>query len=200
MCHENHCHLLVKHEKNRWASACVKESRTVRNLNRNRSRLLLVAVILYKVQFSSAVRKKGPTSHQTSKRWENKKRKCHASPDGLFCKWNVCSKGYCDIFVTHTVFSVTCIQSNVPFFCFQMAAKMGDQMPNMNSSSPVLDPSLYGYGGQKRSLDNGGKISTSTNHTKGSFLLVFQIIIWRLHPTHFLYNLDTYKMIVCDLG
>ncbi|XP_070780322.1 far upstream element-binding protein 3 isoform X2 [Enoplosus armatus] len=38
-----------------------------------------------------------------------------------------------------------------------MAAKMGgDQMPNMNSSSPVLDPSLYGFGGQKRSLDNGG--------------------------------------------
>lgn len=42
----------------------------------------------------------------------------------------------------------------------QMAAKMGgDQMPNMNSSSPVLDPSLYGFGGQKRSLDNGGKPS-----------------------------------------
>ncbi|XP_071322159.1 far upstream element-binding protein 3 isoform X1 [Trachinotus anak] len=38
----------------------------------------------------------------------------------------------------------------------QMAAKMGgDQMPNMNSSSPVLDPTLYGFGGQKRSLDNG---------------------------------------------
>ncbi|XP_035464163.2 far upstream element-binding protein 3 isoform X2 [Scophthalmus maximus] len=39
----------------------------------------------------------------------------------------------------------------------QMAAKMGgDQMPNMNNSSPVLDPSLYGFGGPKRSLDNGG--------------------------------------------
>ncbi|KAM3874265.1 far upstream element-binding protein 3 [Diretmus argenteus] len=38
----------------------------------------------------------------------------------------------------------------------QMAAKMGsDQMPNMNNSSPVIDPSLYGYGGPKRSLDNG---------------------------------------------
>uniref|UniRef100_A0A4W6CVM0 Far upstream element (FUSE) binding protein 3 n=1 Tax=Lates calcarifer TaxID=8187 RepID=A0A4W6CVM0_LATCA len=38
----------------------------------------------------------------------------------------------------------------------QMAAKMGgDQMSNMNNSSPVLDPSLYGFGGQKRSLDNG---------------------------------------------
>uniref|UniRef100_A0A8D2ZR57 K Homology domain-containing protein n=1 Tax=Scophthalmus maximus TaxID=52904 RepID=A0A8D2ZR57_SCOMX len=31
----------------------------------------------------------------------------------------------------------------------------GDQMPNMNNSSPVLDPSLYGFGGPKRSLDNG---------------------------------------------
>ncbi|XP_053699578.1 far upstream element-binding protein 3 isoform X2 [Synchiropus splendidus] len=38
----------------------------------------------------------------------------------------------------------------------RMAAKMGgEQMPNMNNSSPVLDPSLYGFGGQKRSLDNG---------------------------------------------
>uniref|UniRef100_A0A3B4VNT9 Far upstream element (FUSE) binding protein 3 n=1 Tax=Seriola dumerili TaxID=41447 RepID=A0A3B4VNT9_SERDU len=37
-----------------------------------------------------------------------------------------------------------------------MAAKMGgDQMPNMNNSSAVIDPSLYGFGGQKRSLDNG---------------------------------------------
>ncbi|KAM4634739.1 far upstream element-binding protein 3 isoform 2-T2 [Polymixia lowei] len=39
----------------------------------------------------------------------------------------------------------------------QMAAKIGgDQMPTINNSSPVIDPSLYGYGGQKRSLDNGG--------------------------------------------
>nr|XP_020456580.1 far upstream element-binding protein 3-like isoform X2 [Monopterus albus] len=39
----------------------------------------------------------------------------------------------------------------------QMAAKMGgDQMPNMNSSPPVIDASLYGFGGQKRSLDSGG--------------------------------------------
>ncbi|XP_076867541.1 far upstream element-binding protein 3 isoform X2 [Brachyhypopomus gauderio] len=38
----------------------------------------------------------------------------------------------------------------------QIAAKMGgDQMPHMNHSSPVVDPSLYGYGGQKRSLDEG---------------------------------------------
>lgn len=45
-------------------------------------------------------------------------------------------------------------------FCPQMTAKMGgDQMPNMNSSSPVLDPSMYGFGGQKRSLDNGGEFS-----------------------------------------
>ncbi|XP_026153769.1 far upstream element-binding protein 3 isoform X2 [Mastacembelus armatus] len=38
----------------------------------------------------------------------------------------------------------------------QMAAKMGgDQMPSMNSSPPVIDPALYSFGGQKRSLDNG---------------------------------------------
>lgn len=44
--------------------------------------------------------------------------------------------------------------------CLQMAAKMGgDQMPNMNSSSPVIDPSFYSFGGQKRSLDNGGESS-----------------------------------------
>uniref|UniRef100_A0AAR2JTM6 K Homology domain-containing protein n=1 Tax=Pygocentrus nattereri TaxID=42514 RepID=A0AAR2JTM6_PYGNA len=40
----------------------------------------------------------------------------------------------------------------------QIAAKMGgDQMTHLNHSSPVVDPSLYGYGGQKRSLDEGGK-------------------------------------------
>ncbi|XP_061116011.1 far upstream element-binding protein 3-like isoform X3 [Conger conger] len=38
----------------------------------------------------------------------------------------------------------------------QIAAKMGgDQMAHLNSSSPVVDPSLYGYGGPKRSLDEG---------------------------------------------
>ncbi|KAJ8285659.1 hypothetical protein GJAV_G00029480 [Gymnothorax javanicus] len=38
----------------------------------------------------------------------------------------------------------------------QMAAKMGgDQMTHLNNSSPVVDPSLYGYGGQKRSVDEG---------------------------------------------
>ncbi|XP_013983939.1 far upstream element-binding protein 3 isoform X4 [Salmo salar] len=38
----------------------------------------------------------------------------------------------------------------------QIAAKMGgDQMSHMNNSSPILDPSLYGYGGQKRSMDDG---------------------------------------------
>uniref|UniRef100_A0A3Q1BA00 K Homology domain-containing protein n=1 Tax=Amphiprion ocellaris TaxID=80972 RepID=A0A3Q1BA00_AMPOC len=47
-----------------------------------------------------------------------------------------------------------------------MAAKMGgDQMPNLNSSSPVIDPSLYGFGGQKRSLDNGGKPLVYTHTT-----------------------------------
>lgn len=33
----------------------------------------------------------------------------------------------------------------------------GDPMPHLNHSSPVVDPSIYGYGGQKRSLDEGGE-------------------------------------------
>ncbi|XP_046695065.1 far upstream element-binding protein 3 isoform X1 [Silurus meridionalis] len=38
----------------------------------------------------------------------------------------------------------------------QIAAKMGgDPMSHLNHSSPVVDPSIYGYGGQKRSLDEG---------------------------------------------
>uniref|UniRef100_A0AAY4BIG5 K Homology domain-containing protein n=1 Tax=Denticeps clupeoides TaxID=299321 RepID=A0AAY4BIG5_9TELE len=32
-----------------------------------------------------------------------------------------------------------------------------DQMQHLNNSSPVVDPSLYAYGGQKRSLDEGGE-------------------------------------------
>uniref|UniRef100_A0A7N9ATH8 Far upstream element (FUSE) binding protein 3 n=1 Tax=Mastacembelus armatus TaxID=205130 RepID=A0A7N9ATH8_9TELE len=37
----------------------------------------------------------------------------------------------------------------------------GDQMPSMNSSPPVIDPALYSFGGQKRSLDNGSKALTT---------------------------------------
>uniref|UniRef100_A0A8C8GBG9 K Homology domain-containing protein n=1 Tax=Oncorhynchus tshawytscha TaxID=74940 RepID=A0A8C8GBG9_ONCTS len=49
----------------------------------------------------------------------------------------------------------------------QIAAKMGgDQMPHMNNSSPVLDPSLYGYGGQKRSMDDGGKQAVAVEDFK----------------------------------
>lgn len=33
-------------------------------------------------------------------------------------------------------------------------------MPHLNHSSPVVDPSIYGYGGQKRSLDEGGKVQS----------------------------------------
>uniref|UniRef100_A0A8C8DG42 K Homology domain-containing protein n=1 Tax=Oncorhynchus tshawytscha TaxID=74940 RepID=A0A8C8DG42_ONCTS len=57
----------------------------------------------------------------------------------------------------------------------QIAAKMGgDQMPHMNNSSPVLDPSLYGYGGQKRSMDDGGKQAVAvvdTVYTLNGFVL-----------------------------
>ncbi|KAK9975422.1 hypothetical protein ABG768_023464 [Culter alburnus] len=43
-----------------------------------------------------------------------------------------------------------------PFHRARQIAKMGgEQMPHLNNSSPVVDASLYGYGGQKRSLDEG---------------------------------------------
>ncbi|XP_028664377.2 far upstream element-binding protein 3 isoform X1 [Erpetoichthys calabaricus] len=38
----------------------------------------------------------------------------------------------------------------------QIAAKMGgDTMAHLNNSPPVVDPTLYGYGGQKRNLEEG---------------------------------------------
>uniref|UniRef100_A0A672PV24 Far upstream element-binding protein 3-like n=1 Tax=Sinocyclocheilus grahami TaxID=75366 RepID=A0A672PV24_SINGR len=37
----------------------------------------------------------------------------------------------------------------------QIAKMGGEQMQHLNNSSPVVDASLYGYGGQKRSLDEG---------------------------------------------
>ncbi|XP_010902212.1 far upstream element-binding protein 3 [Esox lucius] len=38
----------------------------------------------------------------------------------------------------------------------QMAVKMGsDQMSHLNSSPPGVDPSMYGYGGQKRPVEDG---------------------------------------------
>lgn len=58
---------------------------------------------------------------------------------------------------------------------FQMAAKMGDQ-PNMNSSPPVIDPSLYGFGGQKRSLDNGGQSSARTHANTAAEQLLHWLI------------------------
>lgn len=53
---------------------------------------------------------------------------------------------------THLIF----IPSVLMLF-LQMAAKIGGDQPNMNSSASGMEPSLYGFGGQKRSLDNGGK-------------------------------------------
>lgn len=61
----------------------------------------------------------------------------------------------------------------------QVAAKMGgDQMPNMNSSA-VIDPSLYGFVSQNRSLDNGGKSSLSLWNQK--VLSTFLILSWKKH-------------------
>ncbi|XP_056111082.1 far upstream element-binding protein 3 isoform X6 [Rhinichthys klamathensis goyatoka] len=43
-----------------------------------------------------------------------------------------------------------------PFHRTRQIVKMtGEQIPHLNNSSPVVDASLYGYGGQKRSLDEG---------------------------------------------
>uniref|UniRef100_A0A673IB58 Far upstream element-binding protein 3-like n=1 Tax=Sinocyclocheilus rhinocerous TaxID=307959 RepID=A0A673IB58_9TELE len=43
-----------------------------------------------------------------------------------------------------------------PFHRARQIAKMGgEQMQHLNNSSPVVDASLYGFGGQKRSLDEG---------------------------------------------
>ncbi|XP_055009503.1 far upstream element-binding protein 3 isoform X2 [Boleophthalmus pectinirostris] len=49
----------------------------------------------------------------------------------------------------------------------QMAAKMGgDQMSNLNSSSPVIDAPLYSFGAHKRSPDNGGNQFSSMLNTR----------------------------------
>uniref|UniRef100_A0A452R1K7 Far upstream element binding protein 3 n=1 Tax=Ursus americanus TaxID=9643 RepID=A0A452R1K7_URSAM len=42
----------------------------------------------------------------------------------------------------------------------QIAAKI-DSVPHLNNSTPLVDPSVYGYGVQKRPLDDGGKLHHS---------------------------------------
>uniref|UniRef100_A0A8C2VI70 Far upstream element binding protein 3 n=1 Tax=Chinchilla lanigera TaxID=34839 RepID=A0A8C2VI70_CHILA len=39
----------------------------------------------------------------------------------------------------------------------QIAAKI-DSIPHLNNSTPLVDPSVYGYGVQKRPLDDGGRL------------------------------------------
>lgn len=51
----------------------------------------------------------------------------------------------------------------------------------MNSSSPVLDPSLYGFGGQKRSLDNGGQPSARTHHANITVEQLLQVADFNLY-------------------
>ncbi|XP_064210621.1 far upstream element-binding protein 3-like isoform X4 [Anguilla rostrata] len=58
----------------------------------------------------------------------------------------------------------------------QMAAKMGgDQMAHLNNSSPMVDPSLYGYGGQKRSLDEGGNQLGAMVHQRAGMTEDFKV-------------------------
>uniref|UniRef100_A0A674D7J7 Far upstream element-binding protein 3-like n=1 Tax=Salmo trutta TaxID=8032 RepID=A0A674D7J7_SALTR len=45
------------------------------------------------------------------------------------------------------------------FLTFQMAGKIrNEQISHLNSSPPIVDPSMYGYGDQKRSVEDGGKL------------------------------------------
>uniref|UniRef100_A0A8C7F2I1 K Homology domain-containing protein n=1 Tax=Oncorhynchus kisutch TaxID=8019 RepID=A0A8C7F2I1_ONCKI len=45
------------------------------------------------------------------------------------------------------------------FLTFQMAGKMrNEQISHLNSSPPIVDPSMYGYVDQKRSVEDGGKL------------------------------------------
>lgn len=44
----------------------------------------------------------------------------------------------------------------------QIAAKIGD-IPHLNNSTTLVDPSVYGYGVQKRPLDDGGKLAMIVN-------------------------------------
>ncbi|XP_035235335.1 far upstream element-binding protein 3-like isoform X4 [Anguilla anguilla] len=58
----------------------------------------------------------------------------------------------------------------------QIAAKMGgDQMAHLNNSSPMVDPSLYGYGGQKRSLDEGGNQLGAMVHQRAGMTEDFKV-------------------------
>uniref|UniRef100_A0A8C7BHE3 Far upstream element binding protein 3 n=1 Tax=Neovison vison TaxID=452646 RepID=A0A8C7BHE3_NEOVI len=43
----------------------------------------------------------------------------------------------------------------------QIAAKI-DSVPHLNNSTPLVDPSVYGYGVQKRPLDDGALRSSNT--------------------------------------
>uniref|UniRef100_A0A672L2P3 K Homology domain-containing protein n=1 Tax=Sinocyclocheilus grahami TaxID=75366 RepID=A0A672L2P3_SINGR len=54
----------------------------------------------------------------------------------------------------------------------QIAKMGGEQMQHLNNSSPVVDASLYGFGGQKRSLDEGG---TSSNPLFMRWIIKFKV-------------------------
>uniref|UniRef100_A0A8C1SBY7 Far upstream element (FUSE) binding protein 3 n=1 Tax=Cyprinus carpio TaxID=7962 RepID=A0A8C1SBY7_CYPCA len=60
------------------------------------------------------------------------------------------------VFSYLVMFCGVCKCCRVCFSGLSQIAKMGgEQMQHLNNSSPVVDASLYGYGGQKRSLDEG---------------------------------------------
>ncbi|XP_069465366.1 far upstream element-binding protein 3 isoform X2 [Ambystoma mexicanum] len=53
----------------------------------------------------------------------------------------------------------------------QIAAKIGDSMPHLNNSTPLVDPSVYGYGIPKRPMDDGvGNQLGALVHQRGAVM------------------------------
>ncbi|XP_019396346.1 PREDICTED: far upstream element-binding protein 3 isoform X4 [Crocodylus porosus] len=56
----------------------------------------------------------------------------------------------------------------------QIAAKIGD-IPHLNNSTPLVDPSVYGYGVQKRPLDDGGNQLGALVHQRAVITEEFKV-------------------------
>ncbi|XP_074067018.1 far upstream element-binding protein 3 isoform X7 [Macrotis lagotis] len=57
----------------------------------------------------------------------------------------------------------------------QIAAKIGDAIPHLNNSTPLVDPSVYGYGVQKRPLDDGGNQLGALVHQRAVITEEFKV-------------------------
>ncbi|XP_027471305.1 far upstream element-binding protein 3 isoform X2 [Zalophus californianus] len=56
----------------------------------------------------------------------------------------------------------------------QIAAKI-DSVPHLNNSTPLVDPSVYGYGAQKRPLDDGGNQLGALVHQRAVITEEFKV-------------------------